>query len=467
MVQIRWVRPVLAPKSSNFKYILRFRTVNSTHWVEVNFTEREVGKEAAYNLTGLQAFTEYAVELCCVTEESRLWSDWSEEKRGITEEEGNSTWPGSVASPETSQGGWKKASEVVVEAVQCVTAMQACLTQDQLVVEWQSFTLKVDKWVVEWVPDLDSEPSLISWESVSQAKNWTIKKDKLKPFQCYNISVYPMLKDQVGEPYSIQTYVKEGGMYGQGPVGKENTGLVQPSDKAVKAYSSFSVAVAFICAASLACTKLSPSVGPMTKVENIGVKTVTITWKEIPKNKRNGFISNYTIFYQAEDGKEFSKTVNASILQYDLESLTRKTSYTVQVMASTSAGGINGTKINFKTLSIRGSQMKELNEKNHLLSDSLVFLKGIWGKLNLKEFDDSVNTEDRILKPRSASSDLIDKLVVNFETLLEEVSTEERGKGQESIWGGEENETSLISPLHSIPPAPKPALALVIFDLDL
>lgn len=47
-----------------------------------------------------------------------------------------------------------------------------------------------------------------------------------------------------------------------------------------------------------------------------------------------------------------AKTVNSSILQYDLESLTRKTSYTVQVMASTSAGGINGTGINFKTLSI-------------------------------------------------------------------------------------------------------------------
>lgn len=47
-----------------------------------------------------------------------------------------------------------------------------------------------------------------------------------------------------------------------------------------------------------------------------------------------------------------AKTVNPNILQYGLESLTRKTSYTLQVMASTSAGGTNGTKINFKTLSI-------------------------------------------------------------------------------------------------------------------
>ncbi|KAB0339962.1 hypothetical protein FD754_023514, partial [Muntiacus muntjak] len=158
---------------------------------------------------------------------------------------------------------------------QCIEAMHTCLTQDQLV-------------------------------SVSHTRNWIIQQDKLKPFWCYNISVYPMLQNRVGEPYSIQAYVKEG----------------------------------------------VPSAGPVMKVENIGVRTVTITWKEIPKHQRNGFINNYTIFYQVEDGKGFSKTVNSSILRYDLESLTRKTSYTVRVMASTSAGGANGPGINFKTSSI-------------------------------------------------------------------------------------------------------------------
>ncbi|VCW68927.1 unnamed protein product, partial [Gulo gulo] len=62
-------------------------------------------------------------------------------------------------------------------------------------------------------------------------------------------------------------------------------------------------------------------------------------------------------------------------------------------------------------------------------------------KLNLKEFDDPVNTEgDRVLKSYSAPSDFIDKLVVNFENFLEEVSTEEIGKDQESILREEKNE---------------------------
>lgn len=61
-------------------------------------------------------------------------------------------------------------------------------------------------------------------------------------------------------------------------------------------------------------------------------------------------------------------------------------------------------------------------------------------KPNLKVFDDSVSTEDSILKSYCAPSDLTDKLVVNFENFLEEVSTEEAEKGQEHIWGGEKNE---------------------------
>lgn len=101
--------------------------------------------------------------------------------------------------------------------------------------------------------------------------------------------------------------------------------------------------------------------------------------------------------------------MNSSVLQYSLESLTRQTSYTVQVMASTRAGGANGTRINFKTLSIseysfqasipgcvslpfpldqsdilfaegRGKPngRADLNEKSHLLSGALTFLKGMW-----------------------------------------------------------------------------------------
>uniref|UniRef100_G1STW9 Interleukin-31 receptor subunit alpha n=1 Tax=Oryctolagus cuniculus TaxID=9986 RepID=G1STW9_RABIT len=502
MLQVKWKAPAQAPEPPNFLYRLRFWAINSTSrgclvlQKRLQFPSNYV--DYAYNLTGLQASTEYVVNLQCMVRESKFWSDLSREERGVTEAEapyGLELWR--VLRPAEADGKrpvrllWKKArgapvleetlfyniqytpennpnltetenttdqqfklrlggetyrvtvrsynslgpspeAKLRIPAIrekpfQCIEGMQARLAQGLLVVEWQSCDLEVDAWMVEWVPDLDSELSALSWESVSGAKKWTIQQDKLKPLWCYNISVYPVLQDEVGEPYSIQAYAKEG----------------------------------------------IPSKGPVTKVENIGLKTARITWKEIPMRERNGFINNYTIFYQAEDGREFSKTVNSSILQYDLESLTRKTSYAVRVMASTSAGGHNGTTINFKTLSINvleivlitslvgGSLLllfiltvayglKKPNKLSHLCwpdvpnpaESSLATWRGhnFKGERNLKELDDAGNTEDRILKSCSAPSDLIDKLVVNFENFLEDVSTGEAGKGWESIWGGEKNE---------------------------
>ncbi|XP_004380533.1 interleukin-31 receptor subunit alpha [Trichechus manatus latirostris] len=504
MVQIKWRRPRLAPISSVLKYTLQFRTVNSAKWLEVNFTREDISIIQTYDLTGLQAFTEYVLTLRCAAEESRFWSEWSQEKTGTTEEQapfGLDLWrvlrPAEVDGRRPVKLLWKEARGAPVlgktlgyniwyfpenstnltetmnttnqqlqlylggetywvsvisynsvgkspeatlrvppiheKSFRCIEGMQARPTQDQLVVEWQSSAAEVDTWMVEWFPDLDSEPSTFAWESVSQARNWTVQQDKLKPYLCYNISVYPILQDRVGEPYSIQAYVKEG----------------------------------------------VPSAGPVTKAENIDVKTVTITWKEIPKSQRNGFISNYTIFYQAEGGEEFSKTVNSSILRYDLEPLTRNTPYTVQIMASTSAGGANGTRINFKTLSISVTEivlitslvggglliliilmvpygLKKPNKLKHLCwpdvpnpaESSLAMWCGddFKNKLNL-------NTEgNRILKPHYAPSDLTDKMVVNFGNFLEEVSTEEPLKYQKNIVGGEKNDYVTSPYMPSCPP---------------
>ncbi|XP_023602368.1 interleukin-31 receptor subunit alpha [Myotis lucifugus] len=473
MLQIQWTKPTLAPASSALQCRLRFRTANSTHWMEVSFSVKEETKEnQPYNLTGLQAFTEYEVKLRCVAQESAFWSGWSPVHSGTTEEEaplGLDLWR--VLGPTRADGSrpvrllWKKArgapalervlgyhvwyfpenttnlTETVTttrqpleltlgaqayrvsvvaynslgqgpaaalripaaaeEAFRGVEAVQAHLSQDRLVVAWQNSTPHVDSWRLEWSPDLDSEPPTVRWEAVTGARNWTIRRDELDPLQCYNISVYPMWQDRVGKPCSVQAYAKEG----------------------------------------------APSAGPVTKAEGIGVNTVTIRWEEIPKHLRNGFIRNYTVFYQPAGGGEFAKTVGASTLQCGLESLTRRTSYYVWVMASTSAGGFNGTTINFKTLSI--SELKRLcwPDVPNPAESSLAAWRGgdLKDKLHLREVDDAGSTEDRILKPWAAPSDLIDKLAVNFDNFLEEDSAEEAEKGQENILGGDKNEY-VISP---------------------
>ncbi|XP_036894374.1 interleukin-31 receptor subunit alpha [Sturnira hondurensis] len=494
MLHIRWAKPV----SSALNYTLRFRANESDPWMEVSF-EREMDGDQAYNLTGLQAFAVYAIALRCAARKSKFWSGWSQEKMGMTEEEaplGLDVWR--ILGPAQGDGLrpvtllWKKARgapalertlgylvryfpenstrlaetmntthehqrlklylgsdtyrvsvipynsigegpaatlrvpAIAEKPVPCIQAVQTHLTKDRLVVTWQSSAPDVDTWTVEWLPDLESAP--LRWEPVSRARNWTIQRGSLRlPFWCYNISVHPVLQDRVGEPYSAQVYFEQD----------------------------------------------APSAGPVTKVENIGVKTVTVTWKELPKSQRNGFISNYTIFCQAENGEGFSRTVDPSTLRYGLGSLTRGTPYTLQVMASTRAGGTNGTRVNFKTLSIsvlevclttalvggglliltvltvayglrRPNRLKRLcwPQVPNPARSSLATWRwdGLQTKLPQKGIDDSVTAGDRILKPCPAPSDLIDKLVVNFGNFLEDVSSEESGKGRETILGGENNE---------------------------
>ncbi|XP_005065594.2 LOW QUALITY PROTEIN: interleukin-31 receptor subunit alpha [Mesocricetus auratus] len=493
MFQIRW-KPWERFRLYQLRCTLRFRTVNSTHWTEVDFEDHDL----VYNLTGLQAFTEYVIALRFRTSESRFWSNWSKEKTGMTMEEVPhilDLWR--VLGPADVNGVrkvlllWKKAKGAPVlertfgyniqyfpenstnlteinvtkqwyellltgqthcvsvtsfnslgksqeatlripaaheETIECIESMQAYLAEPLLVLEWESSIPEVDTWMVEWLPETaEAKLSALSWESVSQATNWTIEQDELQPFICYNISVYPVLGQHVGQPYTIQAYAKE----------------------------------------------KAPSRGPETRVENIGLKSATIVWQEIPKSSRNGFINNYTVFYQAEGGKEFSKTVNSHVLQYDLELLTRRTSYTVWVVANTGAGGTRGETINFRTSSISvleiilltsligggllllsiftvTSGLKKPNRLTHLCcpdvpnpaESSLATWIGddFKGRSSPKESENSGNTEDRALKPHSVPADLIDKLVVNFENFLEVISTEEARKGQESILGGEANE---------------------------
>ncbi|XP_042117494.2 interleukin-31 receptor subunit alpha [Peromyscus maniculatus bairdii] len=501
MFQIRW-RPREKLRVYHLMCMLRFRTVNSTHWTEVHFEDHDLvykNHNLVYNLMGLQAFTEYVIALRFRVKESRFWSHWSKEETGVTTEEVPHVldlWR--VLGPTDENGVrkvlllWKKArgapvlertlgyniqyfaenstslteinnvtnqqyellltgqsyrvsvtsfnsrgksQEAVLripavdeDTIQCIRDLEARLAEPLLVLTWQSTIPEVDTWVVEWFPEtVPSEFSGLSWEAVSRVTHWTVERDKLKPLVCYNISVYPVLGQKAGEPRTIQVYARED----------------------------------------------APKEGPKTWAENIGLKTATIIWEEIPKSERNGFINNYTIFYQAEGGETFSKTVNSRVLQYDLESLTRRTSYTVWVEAKTGAGGKSGNIINFRTLSISileiiclsslvgggllllsiftvTSALKKPNRLTRLCcpdvpnpaESSLATWIGdnFKEKSRPKEPENSGNTEGRVLKPCSVPADLVDKLMVNFETFLEVVSTEEARKGQESILGGEENE---------------------------
>ncbi|KFP73967.1 Interleukin-31 receptor subunit alpha, partial [Apaloderma vittatum] len=328
------------------------------------------------NLTDLWDSTEYSVAIRCANVLSKFWSEWSRRKTASTEEKAPSEkvdlWR--VIEPSHSAGNrsahllWKTLSsfppsgrilgykiqyfpennaalemtnitadqkitlplneEAYIVSItaynsagnspgatlripstnektlQIIETMRTFTTNEEVIVEWIPSETKVSEYVVEWYEELGTDPFSRSWQYVSNSTNWKINKKNFKPFICYNISVYPVYGNKVGAPYSIQTYVQE----------------------------------------------KKPSEGPVADTGVPGKNEVTVKWKEISKDKRNGFICNYTIFYKPEDGKESNETVNSDVLQYTLKSLQANTQYTVYIMATNGAGGTSGEPKTFKTL---------------------------------------------------------------------------------------------------------------------
>ncbi|XP_062369294.1 interleukin-31 receptor subunit alpha [Cinclus cinclus] len=372
---------------------------NFTEFVNVSLNSKKgIG---SCNLTGLWDSTDYSVAIRCINNESTFWSGWSGEKNGSTAEKAPSgkvdlwrviesshssrnrsvhlMWKPLKSFPpsgrilgykiryfpekktgrkRTSKSKEKKITLLLNEeahiisvaaynsagespeailripsidekSYQVIETVMTSTTNEEVVVEWITSESETTKYVVEWYEELETDPFGRSWQYVSNSTEWKNNKKNFKPFICYNILVYPLYGSNVAAPSYAQIYAQE----------KE------------------------------------PSEGPVADTGILGKNEVTIKWNEISKAKRNGFITNYTIFYKPEDGKELicrlinlvmlvsygylvqiqgrsipDETVNSDVLQYKLKSLQANTQYTVQIMASNKAGGTIGEQKTFKTL---------------------------------------------------------------------------------------------------------------------
>ncbi|KAG2466767.1 IL6RB protein, partial [Polypterus senegalus] len=93
-----------------------------------------------------------------------------------------------------------------------------------------------------------------------------------------------------------------------------------------------------------------PKVGPSIIKSKREKNSVELEWELISVDKLNGFIKNYTVFYKAAEENEKSITVGPHDRKVTLNSLSSNTMYIIHVMASTYAGGTNGSQFTFTTL---------------------------------------------------------------------------------------------------------------------
>ncbi|XP_061453516.1 granulocyte colony-stimulating factor receptor [Rhineura floridana] len=156
-------------------------------------------------------------------------------------------------------------------------------------------------YIIEWhrVTSADSPvDNNFGWTKVqSGAITQALIQENVDPFQCYNISIYPLYRDGVGMPKSVEVYTRQ----------------KAPSET----------------------PKLHPGI--------ISKSTAEIHWEPIPVEKQNGFIINYTIFWIGTNEDMSSAVMNSSVDTFTIKGLWPSRMYRVHIMASTVGGSTNGS----------------------------------------------------------------------------------------------------------------------------
>ncbi|XP_032083015.1 granulocyte colony-stimulating factor receptor [Thamnophis elegans] len=156
-------------------------------------------------------------------------------------------------------------------------------------------------YIVEWHRVTSAaEESSIGWQKLHNGSiRETLIQEDIEPFQRYQISVYPLYRDKVGVPQSIEAYTRQ------------------------KAPAS------------------SPKIHP----QNIGVSTAEVWWNPLPVEDQNGFITGYTLFWIDPNEEVRSVAVNASVDTLTISGLRPSRMYSLHLMASTMGGSTNGTSL--------------------------------------------------------------------------------------------------------------------------
>ncbi|XP_041825436.1 interleukin-6 receptor subunit beta isoform X2 [Melanotaenia boesemani] len=175
--------------------------------------------------------------------------------------------------------------------------------EGQLYLEWKlANNTTVSEYVIEWIKD--DGTMWPNWQREAGSVRQTTIKGELERFVCYNVSVYPIRSRWVRKPARLQAFLEEG----------------------------------------------VPLKGPSLELmDNPGHDKAKLVWKEIPREMRQGFITNYTIFFRSGD-RVSAVTVPGNTTSYTLTQLLHNTRYDVWMQASTVRGpSRNGTVHSFTT----------------------------------------------------------------------------------------------------------------------
>ncbi|KAG9467465.1 hypothetical protein GDO78_014897 [Eleutherodactylus coqui] len=371
VLRIEWKNSMPNLQIKDLKYNLRYRTKDSSEWSEVPGNDLENTRDS-FTLQELQPYTTYVISIRCHLINRGFWSEWSKEHTAVTLETAPSRAPEfwrkirktDSEEKRVIQLVWKElqsgangqilgynvtvkrgpevvGSYTVTDTTYNITASkdsyEVVLTaynshgssppstliippvKDKVVqppdMKFKVFSQDGQLWV-DWTPSSRALGYVIEWcsnsQSVDCSREWqrepsntgrAFLRGDIKPFVYYLIRLNALQKDGQERSGTLETYLEQG----------------------------------------------VPELGPKVDTKACGKTWATLVWDPVPLSKQRGFITNYTIKYEASSGPSKVITVNATDREHTLTSLAGKTTYRVTMTANTEKGGKDGPQSGFTT----------------------------------------------------------------------------------------------------------------------
>uniref|UniRef100_A0A8C0FD01 Interleukin-6 receptor subunit beta n=1 Tax=Bubo bubo TaxID=30461 RepID=A0A8C0FD01_BUBBB len=322
------------------KFNIRYRIIGDTNWMQVP-PEDTASPRTSFSVQGLRPYTEYVFSIRCMKEDGvGYWSDWSEEKTGVTTEDKPSKGPPIWRSIAASHSPAFWTVHLMWKALEPFEANGVILQYEVTVRSKSPLSSLAEKYNVNTtnltlkLPNGTYEVTVIAYNRVGASPP--------------SVLLIPATNSKAPVK-SVRTLPKDGKLW---------VGWTAPNSYVLKYVIEWClVSNSSDCIiewqnepGNVQGTYLKgPSKGPTVQTKKVGKAEAVLTWNHLTVDEQNGFIRSYTIFYKTVDGNETAVTVDPSKTEYTLSSLTSDTLYTVRMMAYTDEGGRSGPDFTFTT----------------------------------------------------------------------------------------------------------------------
>ncbi|XP_055514885.1 interleukin-6 receptor subunit beta-like isoform X1 [Leucoraja erinacea] len=375
----QWMMPFEMTDHTTVAFEIRYKELDDERWIQVALT---MINSTFFRLCHLLPYTEYQMKIRCKQKtETSPWSDWSNEKTGITAE----------SVPTQKLQLWRSIETPNAEGIRRVHLMWKPLKKTAANGEILGYRVWLHKPELRvhnasiserfiHLPDGNYRIQVSAYNSVGESPKADIVIPSSKNLGLPSMSHILAFSNGNNsilvqwEPPNVPTtgYVVEWcavsvkiacSISWQNVAANVTEVTIQDTIEPIQLYN---ISVYPICedlpgfpSSTQAYSKEgAPRRSPEIRSKQIWKTKVHFEWKELPIDDRNGFIRNYTILYKNRNGKLKSVVINSSEHNCILTDLLPNMEYDVTIVASTDAGSATGYNLAITTKMIDDGEVE-------------------------------------------------------------------------------------------------------------